>query len=94
MGHDCPLVASSLTLFSPLHKTKILNNRLKEIKKNKSKNTYNSYSKRDYLQPQNSSKCITKVLNSLLLLYCLQILEWHLFITPATDEIHGLGTNC
>lgn len=35
-----------------------------------------------YLQPKNGSKCVREILNSPLLLSCLQLLQWHIFITP------------
>jgi hypothetical protein len=37
------------------------------------------------LESEDSSKSITKILNGLFLLRCLQLLEWHLFIAPAMN---------
>lgn len=39
-----------------------------------------------YLQSKDSSKSITKILNGLLFLSCLQLLKRHIFITPATNS--------
>ena len=39
-----------------------------------------------YLQSEDSSQSITKILNGLLFLSCLQLLKWHIFVTPATNS--------